>query len=305
MTTQPWNAEYELSETDARQMIEDQFPSFTPAHLEVLGVGWDNTAWLVNDEFVFRFPRRSIGAQTLDAEIQVLPGLAGRLPLPVSAPEFVGHPAGGFPWKFAGYRKLRGRTACLANLSDAQRHDAARVLGEFLAALHAGGPDEAARLGAEPDRMGRLDAERRVPQVRQTLARLKEWNRVEDLAPFEGIIEDAAVRPPQATTVVHGDLYSRHLLVDDADRLCGVIDWGDVHFGDVAVDLAIAHEFLPASARGAFRRAYGPIDEGTWRLARFRALVHGALVAGYAHEIDDANLLREGLLSLRYVREDE
>lgn len=305
MTAPPWNAEYELSESDARQMIETQFPQFAPAQLEVLGVGWDNTAWLVNHEFVFRFPRRTLGAQTLEAEIQVLPGLAGRLPLPVSAPEYVGEPAGGYPWKFAGYRRLPGRTACGANLNDAQRKDAARRLGAFLAALHSGGADEAARLGAEPDRMGRLDPARRVPQVRQVLQRLKEWNRIDALATFERIIEDATIRPAQATTIVHGDLYSRHLLVDEAGRLCGVIDWGDVHFGDIAVDLAIAHEFLPAGAREAFRDAYGPIDEATWRLARFRALVHGALVAGYAHEIDDANLLREGLLSLRYVREVE
>ena len=48
---------------------------------------------------------------------------------------------------------------------------------------------------------------------------------------------DVPSRADFAPVFVHGDLYSRHLLVDDAGRPCGVIDWGDCHVGDPAVDL--------------------------------------------------------------------
>lgn len=38
--------------------------------------------------------------------------------------------------------------------------------------------------------------------------------------------------------VLHGDLYARHLLIQNG-KIAGIIDWGDMHIGDVAVDLAI------------------------------------------------------------------
>ena len=47
--------------------------------LRPLGAGWDNTVFLVNESFVFRFPRREIAVACMEAEIRVLPGLVGGL----------------------------------------------------------------------------------------------------------------------------------------------------------------------------------------------------------------------------------
>ena len=74
-----------------------------------------------------------------------------------------------------------------------------------------------------------------------------------------------------------------------------------MHCGDLALDLSIAFSFLPPEARDLFREAYGPIDEATWRLARFRALQYGTYLTPYAHAQSDANLLREALAILRNV----
>ena len=68
------------------------------------------------------------------------------------------------------------------------------------------------------------------------------------------IAEELAQTPSSDAPLcwVHGDLYARHLLLDDHKKLCGVIDWGDVHLGDRALDLSIAYSFLPAEARLCF-----------------------------------------------------
>jgi aminoglycoside phosphotransferase (APT) family kinase protein len=84
-----------------------------------------------------------------------------------------------------------------------------------------------------------------------------------------------------------------------------VIDWGDIHIGDRAVDLAIAFSFVPPRARKAFGEAYGAIDDATWRLARFRAVVHAAAVARYAHGVGNEELLRDSLRSLGCALEGE
>ena len=53
-----WDADVELSREAAARLIVRQFPALAPARLALLGAGWDNTAYLVNERFVFRFPRR-------------------------------------------------------------------------------------------------------------------------------------------------------------------------------------------------------------------------------------------------------
>ena len=111
--------------------------------------------------------------------------------------------------------------------------------------------------------------------------------------------ECAGLRRGTRLVLAHGDLYVRHLLVDDAACLAGVIDWGDLHRGDPAVDLSVAWSFLPPEARDSFRKAYGPIEESTWRLARLRALHYGVILLEYARGIGDARLFREGRTILR------
>ena len=109
---------------------------------------------------------------------------------------------------------------------------------------------------------------------------------------------------PRTDTLVHGDLYFRHLLVNTDNQLAGVIDWGDVHLGDPAIDLAIALTFLPPKAEEVFRRSYGPIAPLTWQIARLRALWHSVTVLLYGHDIEDADLVRESRLALQYLARD-
>ena len=212
----------------------------------------------------------------------------------------VGRPTEEFPWLFAGYALLPGRTACSAALTEDQRMALAEPLGRFLAALHS--LPGAASFGAPPDRLGRLNLAKRRPQTREGLDRLAGMDLIDSPAPWLGIIEAVEGRQPGAALVlIHGDLYARHLLVDEQGRLCGVIDWGDVHLGDPALDLSISHSFLPTAAHAAFRNAYGKIDAETWTLARFRALAHTVTLMPYARETGDADLLREARLSLAHL----
>jgi aminoglycoside phosphotransferase (APT) family kinase protein len=296
----PWTAEEDVPAERAAAVIEAQFPELAPARAALLGVGWDNTAHLVNDAFVFRFPRRQVAAPLLETEARLLPVIAGRLPLPVPVPTFLGRPGPAFRWPFAGYRLLEGRTACRARLDPQQRAAAAEPLGHFLAALHALPVDEMLGLGVGGDSIGRLDLTTRVPRALETLQRLPAAALGVDPAAVRSLIEaSASIRAPTTHVLVHGDLYVRHLLVDGQAQLCGVIDWGDLHLGNPAADLAVAHGFLPPAARPAFLRAYARrVPAGTWFLARFRSIFHSLCVIDYARQTGDADLEREGRQSL-------
>src|SRR5262249_59987224 len=105
LVTQPWTAELDVSPELARSLIIGQFPELAPATIEPLGFGWDNTAYLVNARYVFRFPRRQLGADCMESEIRVLPLLAPLLPLSIPNPIFVGQATDQFAWSFAGYER--------------------------------------------------------------------------------------------------------------------------------------------------------------------------------------------------------
>jgi aminoglycoside phosphotransferase (APT) family kinase protein len=295
-----WTPEEVVSPERAAELIGAQFPELAPVRVSPLGAGWDNTAYRVNDSHVFRFPRREIAVALLETEARVLPAIAGRLPLPIPQPTLVGRPTEAFGWPFTGYPFLEGRTACRLGLDEAQRAAVAEPLGHFLAALHGLPVDEMVALGVSGDSIGRLDLSTRVPRALEVLGRLPPASLGCDAAAVRRLIEaSAAIRAPTARVLAHGDLYVRHLLIDEQGQLCGIIDWGDLHVGNPAVDLAVAHGFLPPAARSAFLRAYGRrVPAPTWWLARFRAIFSALCILDYGRQTGEADLEREGRISL-------
>lgn len=295
----PWRAEREVTAELALALVREQFPALDARRAEPFGSGWDNTAFLVDGAAVFRFPRKESTVELLQREAAVLPRLGARLPLPIPVPAWVGRRTERYPWPFVGYRRLSGVTACAADLSGPERAAAAPRLGEFLAALHA---TPAEGLGLPGDELGRTDFAARMPGLLARIGAVR--HRLGDPGPWLRLFDGPLPPPPARTVVVHGDLYVRHLLVDEDRRVAGVIDWGDVHGGDPALDLAVAYAFLPARARDTFARAYGPADERTWRTARLRAAYHSVNLLWFADSTGDETLVRESLRSLRSVLEE-
>jgi aminoglycoside phosphotransferase (APT) family kinase protein len=275
--------------------------------VEAFGGGWDNAAFLVDRTIVFRFPRRRIAAPLIERESRILPAIAASLPLAIPVPRFVGEPTPDYPWSFAGYARIDGATACSVELSDAARAALARPLAEFLRSLHRIDRAPLVGLGLPPDQIGRLDHAKRL---RQTLERRPACAAGELAQSVDLGIAWLQAHPPNAPadaarTLVHGDLYARHLLLDETARPTGIIDWGDVHLGDPALDLAIAFLMLPAVAHTTFRDAYGPIDERTWSAARYRAIYHAILEYDYGIRVNDPGMRQIGATALRLLEQYE
>lgn len=298
----PWIPERVVDAAQAAALIRAQFPDVPAERVEELGVGWDNTAYLVDGSWVFRFPRRTLSVGLLEAEGRLLPAVAPRLSLSIPVPCWLGQPTEEYPWPFAGYRLLSGTTACRARLNEAQRTRLAEPLAAFLRRLHGTDVEAMRRLGARGDELNRLDPTFRGEQTEQRLERLAAAGERVDSAAVQRIFAETPrdVTPP-VPCLVHGDLYARHLLVDDAAELSGVIDWGDMHLGHPALDLAAAVAVLPPRAHRAFRDAYGPVDAMTWRLARFRALFSSVAIFDYGLQIGDAALADEGRVGVAHV----
>lgn len=299
-----WDPDAAITPEDAAALIERQFPALIPLRVVPFGVGWDNTAFLVNDNFVFRFPRRQFAATFVLQEAKYLPGIAPHVPLPIPVPVYVGQPESGYPYPFAGYALIPGATACSAELSDDERARSAVPLARFLAALHTIPIDEEMRATAPGDEIARTDLPKRAVMARERMQAIPSLPPDVDADAVLREMDRLAGTPhhPGPPCWVHGDLYARHLLVDEETRLCcGIIDWGDMHLGDPALDLSIAFGFLPPAARRAFRDAYGTIDKATWDRARFRALWYGVVLTHYGMEAGDTTIREAGEYALRHA----
>jgi aminoglycoside phosphotransferase (APT) family kinase protein len=291
-----WAAEQDVSAALAADLIGARFPDLRGAPVATLAAGWDNTVFRVGDEWIFRFPRRSVALPGVRREIAVLPGLAPRLPLPVPVPELVGEPSAGFPWPYWGARHVPGTELAEAGLPDDARIAAATRLGAFLRALHGVEPPT----GLPRDPMHRAEPSVMAPKARAWLARLAEAGRRPPEA--EPLLREAErlgpARGPLVTT--HGDLHIRHLLVDPASGAAtGVIDWGDLCVADPAVDLSLAYAGFAGAARAALLSAYGPVGAERETRARVLALCLCVMLAEYAAGTGRERLLAEALVGLR------
>jgi aminoglycoside phosphotransferase (APT) family kinase protein len=295
-----WTPEHVVTPEDAAELIGAAFPELRGAPVVPLAVGWDNTVHLVDDRWVFRFPRRAIAVPAVVRECAVLPPIAPRLPLPVPVPVFVGRPSVDYPWPYWGARLVPGRELAVASPSEADRAPVAAALGAFLRALH--DPALAAELPDLPrDPMGRSNPAARVPMARDWLARLAARGVYRIGGHLDEFLTSAeAIGPSSAPPVLcHGDLHIRHLLVaGDPFRATGVIDWGDVCLADPSIDVSLAYGGFAGPARGAFFDAYGAVTPDQAVRARVLAVFLCAALAEYAATEDQPDLLREALAGI-------
>ena len=157
---QPWTPDVEVTPALAASLIAEQFADLAGAAITTLATGWDNTAFAVDDRWLFSFPRRAIAVPGVRREIEVLPRLAPMLPLPIPNPVFVGQPTDRYGWPFFGAALLPGRELADSALPDSERIGAAPSLASAA-------PDRAGRSGRCSSRRFR-----RWPRPTSSAARL-------------------------------------------------------------------------------------------------------------------------------------
>jgi aminoglycoside phosphotransferase (APT) family kinase protein len=256
---------------------------------------------VVDGEWVFRFPRREMVIRGLRLELELLPRLAGLLPLAVPVPTLLGEPSEEFRWPFYGAPFLPGRELAMAGLGDEERLRIARPLGEFLRTLHSLETDW--ELPLDPVR--RADMSFRVPKTRERFQELERHGLWTAPPEAHAIVDAAAgLDPPEGRAVVHGDLHLRHVLVEDDGRPTAVIDWIDLSRNEPAVDLVLYWAAFSETARDEFRAAYGPIRSDQLLRARILSLFLCGTLAVWGRVEGVQSVEREALAGLERTLED-
>jgi aminoglycoside phosphotransferase (APT) family kinase protein len=307
---QQWTADVQVSEQLATDLIATQFPLLAHQRVELLATGWDNSAFAVGSQWLFRFPRRDVAIPGVRREIMLLPRLAAALPLPIPNPGFVGRPSAAYPWPFFGGPLLAGTELAEANLSSTELTRAGADVGRFLQALH---DPPLVRLadgaGLPIDPMGRGNPQVRARRSREVLDRLVargHWRPDPDVFAFLARADGGSAPAPAAAddtrslVLTHGDLHVRHLLVAADGAVTGVIDWGDLCLASPAVDLSIAYFGFAGAARAALLTAYAyPVPAPVELAARTLAISLAASLLEYAVDDGRSTLLAQCQAGLR------
>ncbi|WP_350300750.1 phosphotransferase [Peribacillus frigoritolerans] len=299
----PWLAEYPVSLVLAGKLIMLQFPEIELKEIKQLGEGFDNTVIQINGQFVFRFPRRPIAVTLIQVESQLLPSIAGTLPLAIPEPIFFGKPSTLYPYPFTGYKMVKGHLP--EEESEASKVESAKRFARFLKVLHSFPAERAMRLGVQPDGMMRLDVSYRKKSLMENVSNLLKlgyFEQAQAVKDFVEALDDLDVQHP--ISLVHGDIHIRNVLLDDEGVLAGIIDWGDVHIGNPAIDFSFLYSYFPKEARRAFFEIYGEIEKETESLARFRAIYMLVTLLVYGIDRHDEELIAITSTGLKFAMEE-
>ncbi len=295
MNVELWNPDIEITNDFAQHLIEQQFAELAPVNIKYIGKGWDNKVFLVNEQCIFRFPHRDIAATLIERENAVLEHLQSIVSLKIPHPMYTGKPSDVYPYHFHGYPIIHGKSGCQALLTPEVREASITKLAEFLKKLHHINEEQARKIGAKEQVFDRIDVESSINTLSERVEKVNAREIASiNLKIFEQEMQTVrAIKLPNVKVLVHGDLYSRHLIFDQ-DALVGIIDWGDVGINNPAVDLAVIFSFYPESCRKVFYNIYGNIDADTLAYARFLGLYSAITVMLYGHDIQDKQLMCEG-----------
>lgn len=230
-----------MDQDHLKELIGQVAPGLETSSLQPLGEGMDSCAYLAAG-FVFRFPKIPSVSRKYDAEIALLPRIADRVGVAVPRIAYTGRdPVTGF--SFLGYPLIPGTP--LSRFSQDTPHDAIEVLAKtlagFLSALHG--------LWVDPDVRSLLwkSIDRSAMEEEYTRARREVFPLVERPVRayierlYQGFLADYRDTPP---CLLHGDLWPEHILCDgepQSPRVTGIIDFGDLAFGDADFDLMQLH----------------------------------------------------------------
>ncbi|MDX1438142.1 MAG: aminoglycoside phosphotransferase family protein, partial [Anaerolineales bacterium] len=256
---------------------------------------------IVNEEFIFRFPKTPLALRQLKLELAILRALQGQTTLRIPNPICEQMDTDKVGEAFFGYRLIPGEPflqETFRAINDEKIVDrVADQVATFLKELHSFKPDEG--LGRAANRRDtREDWVSMLTQIReQLIPRLNKEESQRVIENFENFLVDDE-NFDYEPVLRHGDFGTVNVLYDpDSKRLSGVIDFGNAGIGDPALDLAAV--MAPSFGYGLefvsrLERIY-PIHDGLLRRARFYVGTFSLQEALYGIEHGNNRIFQEGL----------
>lgn len=239
----------ELLIDEYKKYIERDFPNFKVNEIKYLGSGWDNAAFLVNNEYVFRFLRGlfernyPLKTEEIEKEVNILKRLAGKTSFAVPKPDYVGR-----YYSYFGYKSIPGALwdQTPNSMTDEYLKSWVAVRSELSKAI------PVAEAGALKIPSYRTDKNQQF--VNQFLADGGVDERVKQMAKAAMDYVCAQCQPKDSWVFIHEDLQMSNCMVNPAaKKITGVIDWLEAEIGPLEAEFYFwskyGHEMLEKVAK--------------------------------------------------------
>lgn len=217
-----------------KQLLVADFPQLEVKSIKYLGSGWDSAAILVNEEFVFRFPRglfeagERIKTNEIEKEVNILNYLKDKVSFAVPKPVFI---APGF--RYFGYNLLSGtlwdQVGEKEQLSDGYLHSWVQIRSEISKII----PAEKAQ---ELD-IPRYHTQKNEELVQQYLTNPNADDKIKKMAKAAMEYVLGNTKNNGSWNFVHEDLQMSNCFVDPtAQKITGVIDWLEAEIAPIEAE---------------------------------------------------------------------
>ncbi|MFO0971158.1 MAG: aminoglycoside phosphotransferase family protein [Candidatus Saccharimonadales bacterium] len=209
-----------------KQKLESDFPNLVIAEIKRIGEGWDNIAYLVNNEVVFRVPKKKteeIAQEILDhtkTEIQFLKRIEGKLPVKSPSIKYVAEDK-----SYYGYTFASGGQVSFEEIKDKEGFvklwiDTAMALGKSMPL------DDATKMGVKQVSLN----EYRLKRVKQVIDSKILDDELHELAEYT-LQNYLAVWNQAPQFILHGDPGLGNWVYDEPLNTYTLIDWSDICIG--------------------------------------------------------------------------
>lgn len=209
---------------DMREMIEKEF-GLIVHNMIVLGQGFDSTAYLVNNEYIFKQSKHDEARNNLKREIRVLNYLKGKITLQIPDIEYYSQ-----EYSICGYKEIKGNKLSpdiYNSFSDDEKDALAQDIALFLREMHAIPLPDIDGLELHVIDDYRSDYETLRETVYDKIPD-KSKRYIDDL--YKRILNDKRISQYDKA-LCHNDLSCNHILIQD-NKAVGIIDFGDAAVTD-------------------------------------------------------------------------
>ena len=216
-------------------LIHKEFPKFIISSIKKTGEGDNSKVFLINENYIFRFPKRKEVKIQIQREIAVLPKIRPLLNLQVPQFEFISANL-----DFVGYKIINGTPLTFKiynSLTKKQQASIQQSIGNFLYQLHHTDLQTLSDCGLETmdpiaEYSDNFNKAKKIiyPHISKSKQKI--------IAQIFNEYLDNPENFNYTPALIHNDFSADHILFDSENKsTSGIIDFGDIAIGDPDYDL--------------------------------------------------------------------
>ncbi|HEY5391383.1 MAG TPA: aminoglycoside phosphotransferase family protein, partial [Hanamia sp.] len=215
--------------------IHQDFPDFVISSIKKIGEGDNSKAFLINEDYIFRFSKREEVKEQVRREIAVLPKIKPLVTIQIPGFTFISP-----SMNYVGYRMIKGENLSgkiFKNLTQKDQQNVQKTLADFLSAIHA-----IDLLQLKNGNLETMDLKEEYHENFEKAKRLifphLSQNKREIITRFFIDYLDNEDNFNYAECLIHNDFSTDHILFNTINKqITGIIDFGDIAIGDPDYDL--------------------------------------------------------------------